>query len=215
MKIAVIGTGNVGRALGGAFVRAGHDVTLAARDAEKTKQVAAQLGATAAANPGDAAAGADVVVVAIPYAAIGDVADEIREHVEGKVVVDVTNPAKTDYSGLATEGGPSAGERLAARLPGARVGKAFNTIFASIQADPRALGTTVDGLFAIDDDEGQRTLGELIRSVGFRPVHVGTISAARELEALAWLNIRLQLQTAGDWHSTFVLLGAPAAARAA
>src|SRR5688572_3369438 len=100
MKIAVIGTGNVGSALGGAFARAGHDVTFPARDAAKSADVAATAGATAA-GVVDAVEGSDVVVLAIPYGALDAVASEIAPLVEGKVVIDVTNPLAPDYSGLA------------------------------------------------------------------------------------------------------------------
>ncbi|HET9521318.1 MAG TPA: NAD(P)-binding domain-containing protein [Candidatus Limnocylindrales bacterium] len=211
MKVAVIGTGNVGRALGASFSRAGHDVTYAARDAAKTREVADELGASAAVTAADAVDTADVVVLAVPYAALGSLAGEIRDGVAGKVVIDVTNPIKADYSGPALATGSGA-EQVATLLPDARVAKAFNTLFASIQADPETLDTPLDGLYATDDDATRATLAELISSIGLRPVHVGALSAARELEALAWLNIRLQMVTGGDWRSSFVLVGAPVAA---
>lgn len=211
MKLAIIGTGTVGRALGTSLGRAGHDVTFAARDAEKTRLVAAELGARAAASAADAAQAADVIVLAVPYGALGAVAGEIRDRVAGKVVVDVTNPIKADYSGPALATGSGA-ERLAELLPEARVVKAFNTLFATIQADPGTLDTPLDALYATDDATAGATLAGLLRSIGFRPVHVGALAAARELEALAWLNIRLQMTTGGDWRSSFVLVGAPVAA---
>jgi NADPH-dependent F420 reductase len=211
MKVAVIGTGNVGRALGTSLSRAGHDVTFAARDAAKTRHVADEVGARAATTAAEAVEVADVVVLAVPYAALGALAGEIRNHVAGKVVVDVTNPIKADYSGPAVLAGSGA-EQVAELLPGARVAKAFNTLFATIQADPGTLDTPLDALYATDDESARATLTTLIRSIGFRPVHVGALSAARELEALAWLNIRLQMTTGGDWRSSFVLVGAPVAA---
>jgi predicted dinucleotide-binding enzyme len=214
MKVTIIGTGNVGKALGGTIARAGHEVTLAARDAGKTRAVAAELGASAAETPAKAVDGADVVVLAVPYAALPEVAGEIAPGTVGKVVVDVSNPLKPDYSGLAVEGGPSAAEQLAEQLPQARVAKAFNTLFGSLQADPSAQGTTVDALYATDDDEARRTLAHLITSLGFRPIDTGSLEAARQMEALAWLNMRMQMQFGGDWRSTFVLVGAPAKATA-
>jgi NADPH-dependent F420 reductase len=209
VHIAVIGTGNVGQALGGALARAGHDVVFAARDEEKTKKVASKLGASAARTPADAAAQADVVVLAIPYAATTEVAREIGDKADGKIVVDVTNPIAPDYSGLATKGGPSGAERVAKLFNEAQVVKAFNTLFASLQANPRAHGEPLDALFATDDEEAKETIAELIESLGFRPVHVGSLEHAAELESMAWLNISLQMQSGGDWRSSFVLLGAP------
>jgi predicted dinucleotide-binding enzyme len=212
VKIAIIGTGNVGQALGSSLVGAGHQVTFAARDAAKTHEVAASVGAAAADSPADAAAGADVIVLAVPYPAAEEVARELGTQAQGKIVVDVSNPLKPDLSGLATEGGPSAAERFATMLDGARVGKAFNTVFATVQGNPKAHGTPVDVFYATDDADARATLADLIGSLGFRPVYAGPLAAARELESLALLNIRLQAQSNGDWRSSYVLLGAPPAA---
>jgi hypothetical protein len=212
MQIAIIGTGNVGRALATSLVRAGHDVTLAARDGDKTRQVASEVGATASDSVADAAQGADVVILAVPYAAEEALASLLRPVAGNKVIVDVANPLTPDYSGVATAGGPSAAERLAELLPDARVAKAFNTLFASVQADPKAHDTRVDGLFAVDDEAARATLAALIGSIGLRPVHVGPLARARELEAIGFLNISLQMTHGGDWRSAPVLLGAPAAA---
>lgn len=214
MKIAIIGTGNVGKAIGGSLVRAGHEVTFAARDAAKARQVASEMGASAAASAADAARDADVILLAVPFQAFDWVAAELGGHAAGKVVIDASNPAKADFSGLATEGGTSGAERYAGILPGARVAKAFNAVFVAFQADPTALGITLDVLYATDDAAARTAVAAIASSIGFRPVNVGPLAAARELEAMAWLNIRLQMITAGDWRSTFVLLGAPAAATA-
>ena len=212
MNIAIIGTGNVGKALGVSLVGAGHTVAFAAQDAGKTASVAAEVGATTAASPVEAVRAADVVILAVPYQAAEGVVAEIAAAATGKVVIDATNPLKADYSGLATAGGPSGAEILAASLPGAHVVKAFNTIFAGVQGNPAAHGTTLDALLATDDDGARATVSALATSIGFRPVYVGPLAAARELEAMAWLNIRLQMLTGGTWQSSYVLVGAPAAA---
>jgi len=209
MNIAIIGTGNVGQALGTSLVRAGHAVTFAAQDSDKTARVAEAAGAAAATSPAEAAAAADVVVIAVPWGPAEGVAREIAAAVEGKVVIDATNPLKADYTGLATDNGA---QQLARLLPGAQVVKAFNTLFASVQANPETHGTTVDGLFATDSETAKATVAGLLTSIGLRPVHVGPLAAARELEALAWLNIRLNMIANGDWQSAYVLVGAPAEA---
>ena len=212
MDIAVIGTGNVGSALARTFARSGHNVTLAGRDAEKARAVAAETGVRAADLPEDAARDADVVVLAVWYADEEELADALRGVTAGKVVVDVSNPLTPDYGGIVTAGGPSAAEQLAERLPDARVVKAFNTLFSSVQADPSALGDRVDAYFATDDDAARATIAEVLDSIGFRPVDAGALARARELEALAFLNIQLQMRHGGDWRSAFVLAGAPQAA---
>jgi 8-hydroxy-5-deazaflavin:NADPH oxidoreductase len=215
MKIAVIGTGNVGRALGSSFAGAGNEIVFAARDAEKVAEAAGAVGATTARSAEEAAGSADVVVVAVPFGAVASVAAEIAPVIAGKVVIDATNPLKADYSGLTTGDGPSGAELLAAALPGARVVKAFNTVFASNQGNPGAQGTTLDALYATDDAEARATFAALASSIGFRPVHVGPLAAARELEAMAWLNIRLQLLTNGSWQTAYVLVAPPESAKAA
>ena len=206
MKVAVIGTGNVGQALGRSINRAGHEVTFAGRDIGKTLQVANEIGAQAAASGREAAADSDVIILAVPFPALDEVAHELDGAASGKVVIDVTNP------GPATAGGLSAAERLAERLGDARVVKAFNTLFGSFMADPNQLNTRVDALFATSDDGARETVSELIRSLGLRPVDTGALDAARQMEAMAWLNIQLQLRYSGNWRSTFVLVGAPEAA---
>jgi len=215
MNIAIIGSGNVGSALGSSLVSAGHRVTVTARDSAKATTVAVQIGASVVPSALAAAEAADVIVLAIPYGAVESVAKEIAAAVSGKVVIDTTNPLKADYSGLATDGGPSGAERIAAQLPGARVVKAFNTLFASIQADTAVHGQTVDGLIAADDADAKTTVAELMKAIGLRPVDAGPLAGARELESLAWLNIALQLRTGGSWKSSFVLIGAPDKAIAA
>jgi 8-hydroxy-5-deazaflavin:NADPH oxidoreductase len=206
MNVAIIGTGNVGSALGSSIRRAGHEVVFAARNAEKAREIAGRLGAHAAESPSKAARDADVIILAVPFPALPDVAHELARPAAGKVIIDVTNPMGQ------TDDGRSAAEQLAERLPGARVVKAFNTLFGSFQAEPDLLDTRVDALFATDDDEARDKVAELIRSLGLRPIDVGGLEAARQMEAMAWLNIQLQLRYDGDWRSTFVLVGAPEAA---
>lgn len=212
MDISIIGSGNIAKALGASAVRAGHVVTIASRDADKAAATASEIGA----RPADLLAAvhsADVIVLAVPASAAAEVATEIAPAAIGKVVVDVTNPLKGDMSGLFTEG-TSIAEQLAQILAGAHVVKGFNTLFGSIQANPETLGTTLDALYATDDETARDEFATLATSLGFRPVHVGPLAAARELEAMALLNIRLQLVANGQWQSSFVLVGAPKLATA-
>jgi NADPH-dependent F420 reductase len=213
VNIAIIGAGNVGKALGSSFGKAGHHVLYAARSADSSEGAARTSGGSAALSPAEAARAADLVVVAVPYvAAAREVTQAIAPHVKGKIVIDATNPMKPDGSGLATEGGLSGAEMIAAWLPGARVVKAFNTLFASVQADPSTHGVTIDALYATDDEEARSKVADLLRSLGFRPVYVGPLARARELEAIANLNIQLQKQAQGDWRTSINLVGAPEAA---
>ncbi|HUG31191.1 MAG TPA: NAD(P)-binding domain-containing protein [Candidatus Limnocylindria bacterium] len=217
MNIAIIGTGNVGSGLATAFVRAGHRVALAARTPEQVEAAAAASGATAATSPAAAAAIGDVVVLAVPFSAAEGIAAAIAPIVNGKPVVDVTNPAKPDSSGPLFAGTDSGAERIAAWLPAAHVVKAFNTLLAGNIADPELSGIALDGYVAADDAEAKALVLELVASIGLNPIDAGPLTAARMLEQLAWLNISLNMQPGWTWRTGWKLVGAPelVAARAA
>ena len=202
MKVAIIGAGNVGKALATSITRAGHDVTIAARHPEHARAAADEIGATPAESNASAVVDADVVILAIPYSADQQVADDIRDEVAGKAVIDVSNPIKPDFSGLATEGSSSAAEELQKSLPEAGVVKAFNTLFASNQANPTR---EIDGFVAADDEEAKRTVISLVESMGFTPLDVGPLSAARYLEGMAFLNMGLNAQNGWSWTSAWHL----------
>ena len=213
MKISILGSGNIARALGASAVRAGHDVVIASRNYESAAATAAEIDASVTESLAEAVSSAEVVVFAVPASAAADVAREIASAVGGKTVIDVTNPLKGDMSGLFTEG-TSIAEQLATILGDAKVVKGFNTLFGSVQANPETHGSTLDALYATDDDQARDTFAALATSLGFRPVHVGPLAAARELESMALLNIRLQIVSNGYWQSSFVLVGAPDASTA-
>ena len=209
MNIAIIGAGNVGSNLAGALVKAGHDVVIATQDLEKAREVADATGGIAAINAAAAAALGDVVVLAVPFGATQAVANEIRPVVNDKTIVDVTNPAKADWSGPLFEGADSGAEQLARWLPEARVVKAFNTVLASNLPDPSSDGVALDGYVAGDDAKSKARV--LVASLGFNPIDAGPLVAARQLEALAWLNISLNVANGWAWRTGWKLVGAPAA----
>lgn len=201
MKVAIIGAGNVGTALGAAITRAGHDVTITSRHPEHARATAQEIGATPADDKVAAVRDADVVILAVPYAEAGEVAGEIAGDVGGKTIIDVTNPLTADYSGLATTD-RSAAEELQDRLAGASVVKAFNTIFASNQAKP---SDEIDGFVAADDPKAKGDVMSLVESIGFRPLDVGPLRAARYLEGMAFINIGLNAQNGWSWTSAWKL----------
>lgn len=206
MKIAIIGAGNVGKALSGSFVRAGHDVTISSQHPDNARAAAAESGAKAAATNAEAIPDADVVVLAVPYGVLAEVVDELGDALNGKVVVDVTNPLRPDYQGLAVDG-TSAAEQVQARVKGAKVVKAFNTALAARQADPVVDGTALDGYVAGDDEQAKATVLELARSIGFHPIDAGPLELARALEAMALLNIMLQIRNGWTWQTGWKLVG--------
>lgn len=203
MNIAIIGAGNVGRALAGSLVRAGHQVTITATDTAHAAEAAAATGSSVAASNAAAVASGDVVILAVPFTAFEAIASEVGPQLVGKVVVDVSNRPTPDPAG----NGTSVAEELQERLPGASVVKAFNTAYATRQADPVVDGIAADGFVAADDKAARKTVLDLVESIGFRPVDVGSLSVARTLEGMAWLNINRTLQGAGSWQDAWVIVG--------
>ena len=216
MRIAIIGAGNVGRALTTSLSRAGHDIVVASREPHHASDLAATVtGATAAASPRAAVEGADVIVLAIPFASAAEVALNIRPAIAGKPVVDVTNRMSFGANGAEMDTSTSNAEELAVLMPEAHVVKAFNTLFASSQSDPIVEGVTLDGFVAGDDAAAKATVIGLVESIGLHAVDVGPLVRARQLESLAFLNIALQIANNGGWQSGWKLVGAPATLPAA
>jgi len=199
MRVAVIGVGNVGGALATALTKSGHDVVVAASDAEKAAQAAAGLECEPAATPADAADGADAIILAIPFAAGEQVAGEIRDQVAGKPVIDVSN------SPAVVESGTSNAEAFQAWLPDAHVVKAFNTVFASRLGAPTDNGEPLDGFIAGDDADAKATVATIVSDAGLAPLDVGGIKMARALEGMAWTNISLNMANGWPWHSAWKL----------
>jgi NADPH-dependent F420 reductase len=202
MQIAIIGAGNVGKALASTLTRAGHDVTISAAHPDHARDAASATGATAATSNQEAAKGAELVVLAVPATAVVSVASELQSDLDGKVVIDVANRPTPNPEGPAT----SIAEELQERVPNAKVVKAFNTLFASRQAQPDVAGIPSDAFVAGDDDAAKRTVLDVVESAGFRPVDAGSLASARTLEGMAWLNIQRNL-AGGTWQEAWVLVG--------
>lgn len=192
MKVTVIGAGNMGAAFVKQLVRAGHQVSVTARDSAKAAQVAAaNPGAQSVAATG-AAAGADAVVLATGH---GDAASALQTAgvQPGQVVVDITNPLTADYMGLTLGHSTSAAEEIAKAVPGVELVKGFNTIFAQVLAEGADFGedrkATV--FIASDSARAKQTATALAQSMGFDVVDAGGLKNARYLEPLAGLNIYL------------------------
>jgi predicted dinucleotide-binding enzyme len=202
MNIGIIGAGNVGKALATAGVRAGHAVKISSTTPDEAARVAAAVGATADSSNRAVVADADVVILAVPFDAVSAIVTELGAALDGKVLVDVTNrfaPEQLD--------GPSNAEQAQAMAPNARVVKAFNTIFASHQADPTIDGIQLDGFVAGDDGAAKKKVLELVASLGFRAIDAGSLAMARALEGMGTLNIALNAANGWPWQSGWKLLG--------
>lgn len=187
MKVTLIGTGNMGTGLAQQLAKAGHSLVVTSKNAGKAQELARSVGAVAKSEA--AAAGADVVVLATPYAAAVEALSAAGD-LSGKIVVDITNPLTADYMGLTIGHGTSAAEEIQKAFPKAKVVKAFNTVFAQILATGAAIdGKTVPVYFAGDDAQAKEKVKALIDSTGFKAVDAGPLKNARYLEPLAGLNI--------------------------
>jgi 8-hydroxy-5-deazaflavin:NADPH oxidoreductase len=206
MQIAILGSGNVGKALASSLTRAGHRVTLTASTPDHARAAASQTGAQAADSNTQAIEAAEVVVLALQYPTVDAVLADAGQALDGKVLIDTTNRVDPADPGSVLDG-TSAAEQIQARAPGAKVVKAFNTAFASRQADPVIDGVALDGYLAGDDDQAKQTVSELVGSIGFRPIDVGPLVMARALEGLALLNIMLQIRNNWPWQAGFKLVG--------
>lgn len=192
MKITVIGAGNMGAAFVKQLTRAGHQVSVAARDSDKATQVAAtNPGAVAVATAG-AATGADAVVLATGYADAVGALKSVGD-LQGKVVIDITNPLTPDYMGLTLGHSTSAAEEIAKAVPDAEVVKAFNTVFAQVLAEGADFGNgrQVEVFVASDSERAKQTASAIAESIGFKVTDAGGLKNARYLEPLAGLNIYL------------------------
>lgn len=206
MQIAILGAGNVGTALATSLTKAGHTVIVSSSGSATAQETATGTGATAAPTNRQAVQGAEIVILATPFLALDALAADLGSALDGKVVVDPSNPMKPDMEGPLYEDEGSAAQVIQARFPRARVVKALNTVFATRQADPFVDGVALDGFVAADDDAAKAKVLALLESIGMRPVDAGPLRHARYLEAVGFLNIWLNAVHGWSWSGGWKLL---------
>jgi 8-hydroxy-5-deazaflavin:NADPH oxidoreductase len=175
-KIAIIGKGNVGKALAEGLRRAGNEVRFGSTDPKE--------------SPRDASLWGEVVILAVPWSAHADIAKAVGNALDGKIVVDVSNVLTPSYE-LALGFTTSGAEELQKLMPGAKVVKAFNTVFAQNMITGKLLGERLTVLVAGDDPAGKDIVRKLAEGIGFDSVDAGPLKSARYLEPLGMLNITL------------------------
>ncbi|WP_439939193.1 NADPH-dependent F420 reductase [Nocardia sp. N13] len=184
--LSIIGTGNMGQAIAAVAGRGGHTVQL--------------LGE----NDLDTPATGDIVVLAVPYPAVGSVLEQRADQLEGKIVVDITNPLNFEtFDELTVPSDSSAAAEIAAQLPGSRVVKAFNTTFAGTLAAGEVGDLTTTVLIAGDDADAKSTLAGVVASGGLKAIDAGALKRAREMEALGFLQISLAANEKVSWTGGF------------
>ena len=194
MKLAVIGSGNIGKSIGAWASRVGYEVIFSSKNLEHAKDAAGIAGKNSKADSiPEAIAQADMVLLSVPYIAAKEVLSGIGSLANGKTLIDVTNALSSDYTGLSVGFTTSAAEEIQKLVPGAKVVKAFNTVFAQVYAsqNPGIKGNRVSVFYAGDDNDSKSKVADLIAKMGFDAVDSGPLKSARILEPLALLNISL------------------------
>ncbi len=178
MSLAIIGTGNMAKGL--ATVFSSSNIVLGSRTPSGN-----------ATSIAEAVEKAEIVFLAVPYDAAAEVI-AAAGGLAGKIVVDLTNPMKPDFSGLAIGFSTSAAEEIAKLAPEAKVVKGFNTLFASVlQNGGKVAGSPATVLLAGDDADAVAKVEALVNAAGLKAVVAGPLAASRNIEAVAALNIGL------------------------
>jgi NADPH-dependent F420 reductase len=192
--IAVIGTGDVGGALGPEFAAQGHTIVYGSRDPEsdKVKELVANTGEDAAATtPAAAAAQADIVVLAVPGLLVEEITRSLGD-LSGKIIIDPTNPLERRMNRLEHAVDTSNAEIIQAAAPGAYVVKAFNTLNWATMVDPSSAGGPVSIPLVGDNARAKEKVAELVAAMGLEPIDVGSLRDARWVEGMLilWINNR-------------------------
>ncbi|MET8213617.1 NAD(P)-binding domain-containing protein [Streptomyces sp. NPDC005373] len=203
-SISIIGLGNMASALADRALAGGNAVEIIGRDPAKAKELAAALGGATVGTAGVAPAG-DIVILAVPYASAAAVVSEYGDDaLQGKVIIDITNPVSPDFQGFVTPDGSSGAQEIAKAAPdGAHVVKAFNTLFSHVLAAGPAEGRLLDVFIAGDDAQAKTRVSAFIESLGLRPMDTGQLAMARSLENVALLQLGLVAHSVK--HTNFFL----------
>ncbi len=203
----------MGRGIGTRLVSGGHNVTLMDRDPQKAKALADELAGKAkkGAKIQGVALGSpikdDIVILAIPYGATGEVIERLGKQLGDRIIIDITNPLNASYSGLSVAPGTSAAEEIARKLPAdAVVLKAFNTTFARTLVEGEVDGKPLDVFIAGDAEEPKQKVSKLVEDSGLRAIDAGALERARQLEAMGFLGIALQQELGTGFQSAWKIL---------
>lgn len=203
--IAVIGTGDVGGALGPAFSKQGHTIIYGSRDPEsgKVRQLVELTGNGASATTqAEAAESADIVVLAVPGMLVEEITLALGD-LSGKIIIDPTNPLQRKMTRLVHAVDTSNAEIIQATAPGAFVVKAFNTLNWETMVDPSSAGGPVSIPLAGDSGSAKTKVAELVTGMGLEPIDVGSVEDAHWVEGMLilWINNRYgSTRDSFDYH---------------
>ncbi len=205
MRIAIIGAGNVGQALGRGWTKAGHEIRFGVPDPMATRYP--KLAPEQLKRPADAIAAAEAIVLATPWEAT-EAAIKSLGDLAGRLVIDCTNPLAMTPSGLSLALGfeQSAGERVAEWAKGAAVFKTLNQTGADNMDQAAGFPVKPAMFVAGDDDQKKRVVMQLVGDLGFEAIDTGPLSSARLLEPLAMLWIDQALKYGRGRDFAFALV---------
>lgn len=193
MKIGIIGSGNMGSALGKLWAQQGHQVMFSySRDRTKLEAIVAEVGANAQiGTPAEATDFGDVILFVVPWKAVNDALAQAGS-LSGKVVISCVNPLKADLSGLEVGTSTSGAEEIAKLIPDAKVVEVLFPFAEILQSASLQFGTEIATQFYCGDDaDAKAIVAPLISQLGLNPVDVGSLTNARYLEPLGMLLVQL------------------------
>lgn len=212
--IAIIGaSGSMGAAISKSLAKGNYRLLLCANDLGKVQTVAKDIKSSQPAASVeavdcsvDASWEADIIIVAVPYAAEKEVAEKIKEVANQKIVISIANPLNETYDGVVTAPDTSAAEELQKLVPNAKVIKAFNTTFAADFANPVINGKQADAFIAGNDAEALETVSELVSTAGFNPIVAGDLAVSGTLERMQLLLIQINMKYNYNWLAGWKIL---------
>ncbi len=209
MRLAIIGAGNVGGALGKGWARSGHEIAFGVTTPDKpeNRSAAEAAGGAQVVPPADAIQGADAIVLAVPWAAAADAIAACGD-LQGRVLIDVTNPIRFSESGMELDFGfdTSAGEKVASLAPGALVVKTLNQVGFDVMAAASGYPVKPVMFVASDHASAKQVAMGLVSDLGFEALDGGPLETARLLEPMAMLWIDQVYQRGAPADSAFALL---------
>ena len=185
MKVAFIGSGRQGGALGLQFARVGHEVMFSSLNIEYDRKLAAGIGPGAVAGtPKEAAAFGEVLFFSVPYAALPELGRELAAEIKGKIVLDASNPVPTRDGDMAKEAlAKGTGVASPELLPGARLVRVYNAVnYNRMREDAHRAGERLGIPVAGDDAQAVKTAVRLVQDAGHEAVVVGGLARAREFD---------------------------------
>lgn len=194
-QITIFGNGHMARAIGVRMIQARHSVQILGRDGEKTRELVEDLGAGASGGGEEAVVEGGIVFLAVPYEEATKVVTLYGETLAGRVVVDICNPIDLGtFDGMRSPAGSSGAEQVALHASkDALVVKAFNTCFAATLEAGQVAGQPLDVFIAGDSQEAKMKVSAVVAASGLRPIDVGPLRRARELEAMMLMFMGLQV----------------------